>query len=361
MARSRSLCAFLLIVALLVCSRTPVSAQQKLFEFNYGTPTADEGTLWVEQKLDLFHKVGLDPKFYYFASGAPLLAALKSGSVDVVQGGLGFAFALGQNIPMKIMFWGTNNAAGEALIVDPKSGIKSYKDISKAAKIGAASGTCAQTSLYLIAKKVGIDYSKLNIVNIPAPLFHNAFLSHSIDAGISWLPYSMALQQDGFPAASYDQDYSPPGGLCPGMVAARPDFLKEHPEIGVKLLEVEEMAKQALGKNLQVGIDAYVERLQVTPAVAKATLERECFLRFESWCKKSQIHVPSFDEQLDENSPYSVTSRTKGLVGMLYEAGQILAAVHTISAPIPLSVIQNAVDPTALKEYMAKHKNRPVK
>ena len=355
----RSILALLLAAGLFVSDRAPVPAQQKLLSFNYGTPTADEGTLWVAQKLNLFEKVGLDPHFYYFQSGAPLLAALKSGSVDVVQGGLGFAFALGEGIPMKIFLWGTNNAAGEGLVVDPKSGISSYRDIAKAAKIGAASGTCAQTSLYLIAQKMHVDYTKLNVVNIPAPLFHNAFLSHSIDAGISWLPYSQQLQQDGFPVVSYDQEYTPPGGLCPGMIAARPDFLKEHPEIAQKLLDVEEMAKQALGRNLQVGIDAYVDRLHVTPAVAKATLMRECFLRYEKWCKKDAIHVPSFDEQLDENSPYSLTSRTGGLVGLLYEAGKILADVHTIPQPIPLNVIQDAVDPSVLKTYMTTHKNRP--
>src|SRR5579863_10271444 len=124
MSRLRSAFVLVLVSVLLVGIRAPLPAQPKLFSFNYGTPTADEGTLWVSQKLDLFHKVGLDPKFYYFQSGAPLLAALKSGSIDVVQGGLGFAFALGENIPLKIFLWGTNNAAGEALIVDPKSGIK---------------------------------------------------------------------------------------------------------------------------------------------------------------------------------------------------------------------------------------------
>lgn len=350
--------ALLFVAALIVCNNQPAPAQQKLLSFNYGTPTADEGTLWVAQKLDLFHKVGLDPHFYYFQSGAPLLAALKSGSVDVVEGGLGFAFALGEGIPMKIFLWGTNNAAGEGLVVNPKSGIKSYQDISKATKIGAASGTCAQVSLYLIAQKEHLDYSKLNVVNIPAPLFHNAFLSNSIDAGISWLPYSQQLQKDGFPVVSYDQQYTPAGGLCPGMIAARPQFLKDHPEIAQKLLEVQQMAKAALGRDLQVGIDGYVERLHVTPEVAKATLTRECFLSYEKWCKKNEIHVPSFPEQLDEHSPYSLTSRTGGLVGMLYEAGKILADVHTIPQPIPLNVIQDAVDPSVLQTYMATHKGQ---
>src|SRR5579883_420574 len=331
----KKLFALLLATALVVCSYRPAPAQQKLLSFNYGTPTADEGTLWVAQKLDLFRKVGLDPHFYYFQSGAPLLAALKSGSVDVVQGGLGFAFALGEGIPMKIFLWGTNNAAGEGLVVDPKSGITSYRDITKATKIGAASGTCAQTSLYLISQKMHIDYSKLNVVNIPAPLFHNAFLSHSIDAGVAWPPYSEALEAEGFPIASYDEAYTPPGGDCPGLTAARPAFLAQHPEIGVKLLQVEAMARAAMAKNPQVGVDAFVKHLGITPAVAKATLDRECCGR-----------VPSFAEQLKSNSPYSMISKTGGTVGKLVLASQALYATHVLSEPIPLKTLQDSVDPT---------------
>src|SRR5262245_6590176 len=88
------------------------------------------------QDLGLFEKVGLKPKFFTFQSGAPLLAALKSESLDVVTAGLGLAFALGQNIPLKILYWTSNDAAGEGLVVDAKSEIKSYLDITKAHKNG---------------------------------------------------------------------------------------------------------------------------------------------------------------------------------------------------------------------------------
>src|SRR6476646_3080088 len=149
------------------------------FEFNYGYTTADHINLYVAQDLGLFEKAGLKPKFHTFPSGAPLLAALKSESLDVVTAGLGFAFALGQKIPVTMIFWNSNDSTGEGLVVDAKSGIKSFQDIGKAKKIGAASGTCAQVALYLMGKKVGIDYAKLDIVNIPAPLLRNSFLSNS--------------------------------------------------------------------------------------------------------------------------------------------------------------------------------------
>jgi NitT/TauT family transport system substrate-binding protein len=319
-------------------------AQQKAeppLEFNYGIPSADHVTVFVAQDLNLFEKVGLKPKFFYFQSGAPLLAGLKSESLDVVTAGLALTFALGQNIPLKFIFWEANNAAAEGLVVDPKSDVKSYKDLAKAKKIGAASGTCAQVSLYLMAQKVGIDYSKLNVVNIPAPLFRNSFLSSSIDAGVAWPPYSMQLKSEGFPVASFDEEYTPPGGVCPGLTAVRPAFLKQHPQIGLKLVQVEALARDAMAKNPQVAIDAFSKRLQISPEVAKATLERECCGR-----------VPSFADQVDPKSPYSMTAKEGGLAGKLKLASEILHATKAIPEPVPFNVIQESIDPTYLLEYM---------
>ena len=322
----------------------PAAAQPKsepLLEFNYGIPSADHVTVYVAQDLNLFERVGLKPKFFYFASGAPLLAGLKSDSLDVVTAGLALTFALGQNIPLKFIFWEANNAAGEGLIVDPKSDVKSYRDIGKAKKIGAASGTCAQVSLYLMAQKVGIEYSKLNVVNLPAPLFRNAFLSNSIDAGVAWPPYSLQLKSEGYPVANYDEDYTPPGGVCPGLTAVRPAYLKQHPEIGLKLVQAEALAREAIAKNPQVAVDAFVKRLQISPEVARATLERQCCGR-----------VPSFADQLDPNSPFSMTSKDGGLAGKLKLASEILHATKAIPEPVPFAAIQEAIDPTYLREYM---------
>jgi len=304
-------------------------------EFNYGYTTADHVNLYVAQDLGLFEKAGLKPRFFTFQSGAPLLAALKSESLDVVTAGLGFAFALGQKIPITMLFWNSNDSTGEGLVVDAKSGIKSFHDISKAQKIGAASGTCAQVALYLMAKKVGVDYAKLNVVNIPAPLLRNSFLSNSIDAGIAWSPYSMMLNAEGFKVVSWDAEYTPSGGLCPRTTAARPAFLKMHPELGLKLLQADAIASDAIAK-----------RLSLSPEVAKETFERVYMQR------------PTFAQQLDPSSPYSMTSKDGGLVAKYLQATQVLYETKSIPEPVPLAVIQEAIDASALKQYAASTRTK---
>jgi len=64
-------------------------------EINIGGPSAGYYTLYVAQELGLFEKQGLIPKFYWFTSGAPLLAGLKSKSIDVTTTGLSTVFCAG--------------------------------------------------------------------------------------------------------------------------------------------------------------------------------------------------------------------------------------------------------------------------
>ena len=333
------------LVALPLFAAVAAGAEEKApLKINFGYTTADHVNLYVAQDLGLFQKAGLEPTFFTFQSGAPLLAALKSESVDVVLAGLGFAFALGQNIPLKMIYWNTNDALGEGLVVDTGSEVKSFRDIAKAKKIGAASGTCAQVALYLMAKKVGIDYGKLDIVNIPAPLFRNSFMSHSIDVGIAWSPYSAMLDAQGYHVVNWDVDYTPLGGVCPRTTAVRPAFLKTHPEVGTRLLEVDRMAAEAVNKNPQLAIDALVKRLALAPEVAEAAIKRLYLPR------------PTIAQQLDPASPYSLVG-DNGLAANFELATRVLHETKSIPEAVPMSVIKESIDSSYLKEFAASHGN----
>ena len=106
----RLIAAEMLIAGSLAMGNVAAQGTAAPLEFNYGYTTADHVNLYVAQDLNLFEKVGLKAKFFTFPSGAPLLAALKSDSLDVLTAGLGFAFALGQKIPLTMLFWNSNDS-----------------------------------------------------------------------------------------------------------------------------------------------------------------------------------------------------------------------------------------------------------
>jgi NitT/TauT family transport system substrate-binding protein len=320
-------------------------AQQPTLKFNYGAPSADYYVLYVAKDLGLFEKHGLEPKFFWFASGAPLLAGLKSESLDIFTTGLATAFALGQGIPVKLLFWEMDDAAAEGVVVNPKTGITSYKDLPKAKAIGAPSGTCAQVALGLIARKIGKKVTDFKVINIAPPLYANAFASGSIDAGVAWAPYAQSLEEKGYKIVNYDADYGIDNGICPVMTGGRGKFLQEHPEVGAKLVQINAEAQEAINKKPQLAIDAMVKYLSITPAAAKATYERLC-------CQRR----PTFEQQLDPNSPYSITSKDGGVVKKLQIATQMLAEAGSIPAPLSAEQIAASIDPSYVKQFVENKK-----
>jgi NitT/TauT family transport system substrate-binding protein len=93
-----------------------------------------------------------------------------------------------------------------------------------------------------------------------------------------------------------------------------------------------------------VGVEALVKHLGISEAVAKANFERVC-------CGRK----PTFDQQIDPNSQYSLTSKDGGLAKKLFVAGQVLHEVGSIPEPIPMKVIQDAIDPTYVQQYIKLH------
>lgn len=313
--------------------------QKDLIKINIGGPSAGYFMTYVAYDHGIYQKHGLDPKIHWFTSGAPLLAALKSGSIDQVVTGFAYVFALGQNIPLKIISWELDNAQGSGLMATDASGITKFDQLLKAKKIGATAGTCSQGALMQMAKRAGIDYSKLNVVNIAPPLFANAFTGGGIDAAVGWAPWTMNLPA-GVKVVSWDSDY---GGVCPSINALRAEYAQKNPTVAAKLLAVQQEARDMIAKNPQLAIDALQAHVQVSPTVAKAFYERHCCGR-----------LPTYEQQLDVNSPWSLVSKTGGLAGQTLLASQLLAELGTIPAPLKLEQINAAIDPGPMHQFMAE-------
>lgn len=332
------------LLATTVAAPSSAMAEAPL-KFKWGAPTADYYVLYVAIDQGLFKKVGLEPEFFWFPTGAPLLAGLKSGSIDVFTTGLATVFALGQKIPLTFIGWEVDSAAGEGVIVPAQSSLNDYRDIAKAKTIGAAPGTCAQVSLGLLARKAGVPYKNLNVVNVPPPLFANTFKSNAIDVGVGWSPYPQVLQASGYKVISWDRDHAPQGGVCPSLYGARPQFLKEHPEVGHKLVQVRAEALALIEKNPELAIDALSKRLSITKEVAAAVLK-----------SVGQPNSPTLQQEITPGTRWSLVDARGGLAEKLHIAGDILAETGSIPVPLSWEQIAASIDPSYIRTYLQQAK-----
>ncbi len=311
-------------------------ADSRLIPIRIGVPRADYYPLYVARDQGLFEQAGLKPRFFFFTSGAPLLAALKSKSVDAINTGLGSMFALGQGVDLTFLMWHIDDAAGEGLVATPDSGITSFRDIAKAETLASATGTCANVNLYLGAQKAGVPWDSLKKVNVPPPLYDSAMKQGSIDGGIAWAPFGQQLEARGVAKiVNWDEDYD---GVCPVTTAVRTEFLKENPEVGAGLIKAQDLALKQIERNPQLGIDALRKELKLSPEAAKASFDR------------LQAGFPTFEKQLDPSSEQSIVS-PNGLAAQLHKATVALAATGSIPKPLSQQELFERID----SSYMKKH------
>lgn len=310
----------------------------KPLKINYGAPTADYYTLYVAKDHGLFEKHGLEPNFFWFASGAPCWPASRAKAWMSSSPAWPRRSRWARTCPSSCCSGSSTTRRDRAWWSPKDSGIDSYRDLKKAKAIGTPSGTCAQVALGLMARKAGIAMKELNVVNIAPPLYANAFTSNSIDAGVTWAPYLQSVAERGYKIVNYDTDYD---GICPVMTGARTKFLQEHPDVGLKLVQISAEAQRMVADNPQLAIDVLEKYLKVSPAVAKATYERLCCGNF-----------PTFRQQADPESPYSLVS-DKGIVAKLHTATQILAEAGTIPQAISRETVAASIDASYVRQYLA--------
>jgi NitT/TauT family transport system substrate-binding protein len=313
------------------------ASEAETISFDYGIPSGFYTSLYVAEDLGLFDKYGLDPNFHHFDSGAPLLAGLESESLDVVTTGLASVFAIGKGIPITYIMWEGDAAQAEGIVARGGVGMDSIEDLGEIDAIGAPTGTCAQISLYHAAVKAGVDYNSLNRVNVAPPMYANAFHSESLDAGVSWSPYLISLKQDGHNLVGLDPEWVPEGGACPEMTMARTPFLAENPEVAKRLVRINAEARAAIQEDPSLALEAVKQRLNLNDDVANEVFELYEF--------------PSFEQQLDANSRYSMVGN-KGVVAQLKVAADTFEELGVINDTLSVETLSEAVEPRYIQEYV---------
>jgi NitT/TauT family transport system substrate-binding protein len=334
----------MLVAATLIAglaSGTPAAAQStspKLIPINIGLPISNYWPAYIARELKLFEQVGLEPKFYMFQSGAPLIAGMKSGSLDVAWTGLATLFMLGQDIPLKFILVPLDSSSQMALVVNPATGINSFRDIAKAKNIGAPTATCAEVSMVLAAKAAGVPRASIQGFNLAPNLLLTALKSNQIDSAFIWGPWNLLFRDAGYKIVSWDKDYQINGGVCATTVAVRPSFLEANPSVGCKLVKAHALSLQAGRKDPAHAIRTMQEAFNISPALAKETFDT--------------LLIPTIESQLDPKSAWSLANKDGGLAEKLFVAGEALYEAKAFTKPLTKEQIAQSVDPSHIRRYL---------
>ncbi|AYO56164.1 taurine ABC transporter substrate-binding protein [Acinetobacter wuhouensis] len=165
-----------------------------------------------------------------FNSGAEVLTALASGSVDIALiGSSPLGAAVANNLPIEVFLISTDLKSAEALVVRNGSGIHSPKDLI-GKKIATPFASTAHYSLLGALKHWNIKTNQIRLLNLKPAEINAAWRRGDIDAAFVWSPALANIQKTGkvmTDAGQVGQWGSPTFEVW----VARKDFAKKHPEV----------------------------------------------------------------------------------------------------------------------------------
>jgi sulfonate transport system substrate-binding protein len=193
-----------------------------------------------------FAKDGTKVSYHLFLSGAPMLEALSSDRIDLIQtGDMPPISGRTAGIDLKVIANSGFDPAHNAILVAPESLIKSPKDL-KGKKVAVPVGTSAHHFLYLLLAKNGLKPSDIQLVNLSAPELVKALETKNVDAIAVWEPFTANIEFSGKGKVLTD---STKVKRAVNVYIARNGFGKENPQLVERFIKATKQAIEYYKKN----------------------------------------------------------------------------------------------------------------
>lgn len=223
---------------------------------------------WLEQELADHTQV----KWVLSLGSNRALEYLNSGAIDIGSTA-GVAAVLGKanGNPIRAVYV-FSRPEWTALVVPKDSPIKSLTDL-KGKKIAATKGTDPFLFTLRALHTVGLSRDDVEIVNLQHPDGRTALANGQVDAWAGLDPHMAAAQiDDGARLLYRNVDFN-----TWGLLNAREDFIREHPEQLARVLKVYEKARVWIAAHPDDTAKIVSEESKVSLAVAKLQLSRNDF------------------------------------------------------------------------------------
>lgn len=236
----RTYCRSLLILALAALAAgavTPARAQTRI-GVSYQPALYWSLPYYIASQKGWWKEMGLDPHFSTFPAGAPQVAAAPSKSWDV--GGAGSAPALLGAARFNILTIGITNdeSAANVVMARAKEAPVILKDpaILKGKELLLSTNSTGEYAALACLHHWGLQRSDMRVVNLQQAQIIAAFSSgNGFLAGV-WAPNDYTLEEK--VGAKIICSGKTAGAVVPGVLMARADYAKAHPDLVARYLAV---------------------------------------------------------------------------------------------------------------------------
>jgi len=182
-------------------------------------------------------ETGYNVKWRRFDSGAKVITAMASGSIDLASAGSSpIAAAVSRGVDIELVWILENIADAEALVVRDGSDITSPSDL-KGKRIGVPFVSTTHFHALFAMEQFGLSEKDVKLMNMQPNAINAAWQRGDIDGAFVWDPVLGKIKKDGKVLISSKtlSDWGKP--TFDGLVVQK-DFGKENPEFMAKILKL---------------------------------------------------------------------------------------------------------------------------
>ena len=218
---------------------------------------------FMARDLALFEKADLAPTYLKFVAGPPMLAALKSGDVDVAFMSVNpFLAGLAQEIGLQIFLVESDELQANGLVVRPDSGIAGVADLN-GKRVGVTRGSASYYGLKKAMENFNLTTSQVDVRDLAVPTWIPAFSAGDVDALWVWSPWLYKLEDIGGKTVATLGDVGI--SLMQNVYVARTEWLESNPDAARRFVHAFDMATDALKTDRQVAMQAVADALSTSP------------------------------------------------------------------------------------------------
>ncbi len=256
------------------CGHSPSGAKpEPTVVIGYENNGADPEMAAMAQGYFAKYMQGARVEMRYFSSGPASLAALASGSLQFMTG-IGnppVAAAIGQGVPLKVIWAQELYTKDEGLVVREGSGVRSLRDLehrSLALVVGSTSPFEVATAM----ADQGIPASSIDFVNMSPPAMVSAWERGELDAAYVWDPAFDAMLRDHGYAIMYDQDVARQAPIFNLAVVQGP-WARSHRRLVLGFIEAEQAGVAYYRAHPARAVADMAKEAGISVALAKTELQ----------------------------------------------------------------------------------------
>ncbi|MDR0580427.1 MAG: aliphatic sulfonate ABC transporter substrate-binding protein [Campylobacteraceae bacterium] len=285
-----------------------------------------------------FSDIGVEVKLLEFDSGAAVVNAIASGSIDIgLVGTTPATTAISKNLGVELIWIHGILGKSEALAVKNSANIKSVKDL-KGKKAATPFGSTGHYSLLSALELNGLKASDVTILDLQPKDIFAAWKRGDIDAAYVWDPVLTSILEDGSVLLT-SEDLAKEGVITADVEIVSAKFGKKYPHIVAEYLKALEKAQNDYRSDFEGTVKTLAKYFQISEEESKTQILGNVWL--------------SAKEQLEDK--YLGKSGKSGDISLaLKKTADFLEKQKSIEKAPSLEVFQKAVNPFYIELSLQK-------